>query len=449
MMRPRTLVVPTAGERPLLLHRCLLSFLRACQPYDQSFELVVAHNGSYAEEERTRGVLRELAREPGLDSVRFIGRAERRRYVEQLAAQLGGDEEVRAELVYALERVGSDGSNRNLLQLELVGDAYVSADDDTVALFSLVPEAELSDPFDECIDFDPTEFWFYGSREESFADASPHAVCPLWVFDSLLGRDVRIAQTGLVGDSGMEPSPYLLHHRGAATRARLLDDYALARACRYVRRGVARPTLAAGHMFMTTFCGFDGSDLLPPFLPLDRGADVLFAETLRATQLSLVGHVPLCVRHDPMPASPRAPMLSQLGVRATPAHLVSLALREWPRPKFTSGRARMRSLCAFLDDLVHDERAFASEFTALRFNYLSNALEAFELNVAGAEFGEDIDRARRAYADALRSAEVDVARAGTFISAFARLLAIWPDVDVAARRLRTAGIRPGVEEPPF
>jgi hypothetical protein len=200
---------------------------------------------------------------------------------------------------------------------------------------------------------------------------------------------------------------------------------------------------------MTTFCAFDGSKYLPPFLPLERGADGLFGELLRSTCLSLIGHLPLCVTHDPLPVGGRAPMLSQLGARATPAHLVDLVLREWWRPSTTDVRERTRSLRDFLDDVTRDREAFAQAFAGWRLRYLERTLEAtHSTGTFPRRWCEDVETARACALQATRTVEADAAPAATYVSALRRLLTIWPDVDAAARRLRAAGIRPGVEEPP-
>jgi hypothetical protein len=438
----------------MALRRCLLSFAETCRFYDADLDVVVADNGN--NDERTSTVLRELANEPRVSSVRFIGRPERARYIDALVDELG--EDARPELVYALGRYGSDGSNRNMLQLDQVGERYLSADDDVCSFFSRLAGSRLGPPYVESDLFDPTEAWFYESRDDAFTDAPRFMANPQTMFAPLLGRDVRAAQTGLVGASGMQPSAYFLACSSETTRHRLRRNYARARVSRWLRRGVTSTTLSAGDFFMTTFCGFDGEAMLPPFLPLERGADVLWGQTLRATHLSLIGHLPLLIVHDPDDGEARAPMLSELDARATPAHLVGLFLRAWPRPAFTDAADRMRGLAAWLDGVTDDARAFEALFSELRWNHLERALDNFERRVDErdlgepapvAEFYDDVARARAGFHAALQHTEADAPAACTFLRAFARLLTIWPDVDAAARRLRAKGIRPGIEEPPF
>lgn len=439
----------------MALRRCLLSFAEACRFYDADLDVVVADNG--ADDERTRTVLRELAGEPRVQSVRFIGRADRARYISALVHELG--EDARPELEYALARVGSDGSNRNILQLDQVGDAYISADDDVCAFFSRLAGSRLGPPWVESELYDPTELWLYDSRDDAFTDAPRFMTNPLTIFAGVLGRDVRAAQTGLVGASGMEPSPYLLSCASEATRHRIRRNYARARQARWVRRAVEYPTLSAGHFFMTTFCGFDGSRMLPPFLPLERGTDALWGRTLRATHLSLIGHLPLLVVHDPDDGEARAPMLSQLEqMRATPAHLVGLFVDAWPRPAFTDAEDRVHGFAAWLDGVTDDVRHFTALFLECRWQYLELALDNFNRRVGERDLCEpqpvdayfdDVARARAAYHAAIAHAEADAPAACTYLRAFARLLTIWPAVDAAARALRLKGIRPGLEEPPF
>ncbi len=464
----RHLVIPTGGARPRALANCIESHMQAAARAGDELELVIACNGSDAQEATTHALLREHQVEPRTTSLRIVGAWERERYVGELVREIAGakgDEQLRALLVYALERSPSDGSNRNLLQLDQVGDTYLSADDDTIAWLSRAVPDVLDRALEDFEGYDATEFWFYGSRDQVVdeLDRAQRAPAPLAVFDQLVdGVDVLVAQAGILGDAGMVPSSYLLTV-GGASRARLLADYPTARAARYVRRSVAAPLLSSGLYFQTMWCAFAGGALLPPFLPLDRGADALFGATLRTACGSLIGHVPWCVFHDPPDERPA--MLSGVG-DATPsiAHLVGLIMRDWPRPRTTDAATRLRSLGAWLLKWANlPDEAFEQSLCVLRWDHLQRAIDELEglraqlsphrlPRRAPHAWRVDVDAALEARRDQVgRSMAIfpGAVSLRAVLLAYGRLLEFWPDVDAAARRLRKRGVRVALDEPPF
>jgi len=489
-----TLVIPTDGRRPALLRRCIRGHARQSELDGLPLELVVCDNSGRADREAaTREVLREFCL--GM-TVRFIGTLERRRYVEQLIGELGDSPGLFAELAHALgpcgfddgssttagltwPRQGSDAPARNALQLAQVGHRYTSVDDDTTAFFSAVPRladdtmvhrsSAAGEPWAESTE-DPTEFWFFPSAQAAFDDAPRADLRPLYesLFMGVLGRDVRAAMTGLIGDSAMSPSPYLLSRRGI-TRAHLQADYELARRARHVRRGALEPTLTSHPHFMAVCSAFDGCELLPPFLPLQRNSDGLWGHVLRATTGSLIAHVPYCVTHDP--GEERPAMLSELVAWPTPAGLVRLVVDVWPRdPRCGSSAARMRSLAAYLFTWAElDAPEFERCLCSLRWAELEQGANRLQ---ADAELADELERGRPSGAErwppeAWRDDVVTAARskylwvgnplaihppgagARSYLAALARLLELWPLVDAAARQLAARGVRLGLEEPPF
>lgn len=457
----RTVCIPTDGRRPRELARAAASFHATSSDRTGlgGLDLVVADNNPDAGD-ASAGVLRALA---GERRVRFIGAWERAQYIPKLVEELGagGAERTRALLTYALERSGSDGSNRNLLQLDQVGDLYASTDDDTISRACyLGTDADVGEPR-EHEGYDPTEFWFFNRRR----DATGEGVFthnPIGELDVALAEGgVAAVQTGIAGDAGIRGSSYLLRLQGP-TRERLLANYSAARRGREVRRGVTRYTISSGHFFQTTCCAFDGRELLPPFLPLSRSCDALWGQTLRATHTNLIGHVPWAIVHDP--PDERAPLLSSLDdAPASPAHLVGLVLREWPRSRSTNPATRMELLGAWLELwLARDPHVLEAEIAELRYAHLARSLAVFEAavtNHAGPrppEYSLDVGAARKAYHHRmrLRGSWSDLHPIGadgalSYLQAFARLLQLWPHVDAAARRLRAAGVRPALDVTPF
>jgi hypothetical protein len=97
------------------------------------------------------------------------------------------------------------------------------------------------------------------------------------------GGRVVVTAAGVMGDSGMGSPSYFLSLRGAS-RARLLQSegvyrYALAR--QQVLRAVPRATVCDAPYCMALNLGLDNRDLLPPFTPVQRNQDGVFAAILR------------------------------------------------------------------------------------------------------------------------------------------------------------------------
>ena len=123
------------------------------------------------------------------------------------------------------------------------------------------------------------------------------------------GARVRVSFTGLAGDCGWGapfgfwgvPLGYLLLE-GEGLR-RLTRDAAAYRAqctSRELIRATTRAAIGDATFGMTTFVGLDLRGLVPPYLPVRRGQDVLWVQTLEACfDDALFGHVPCVLRHEP------------------------------------------------------------------------------------------------------------------------------------------------------
>jgi hypothetical protein len=113
---------------------------------------------------------------------------------------------------------------------------------------------------------------------------------------------VLVTMLGAEGDAGMGSSLHLLTLDGDS-RARLLASEAAYRhavARRRVLRGVTRPTVGDGGFCMAMHLGLDGRGLLPPFLPVQRNQDGVFAALVRCCLGGgLFGYLPRAVVHRP------------------------------------------------------------------------------------------------------------------------------------------------------
>jgi hypothetical protein len=324
-----TLVVPTCG-RPDALERCIASFATNAREYGRDIEVVV---GDDARDAGERESLRErLARVSRRDRVpiRYAGAEEKKRFVEELIRASGVPHEIAAfALLGADDGAERMGANRNALLLDVVGEACVSVDDDTVCLVAAHPER--LDHLRLVGETDPTEFWFFAERDDALSTVRFEPADFFGLHEALLGRPlcdllrdpksdvtdaghylardllrggthVAVTYNGVVGDSGMYSGANLLHTRGA-TRERLTQErsaYDLAFRSREVLRVVQAPTVCRGLPFMGTFFGLDARQPLPPFLPTRRNEDGVFGYALiKCFGEACMGHVPMAAVHDP------------------------------------------------------------------------------------------------------------------------------------------------------
>ena len=333
--RPAPRVISTVAvvtcDRPDAAMRCVTSVIEAARRHGRSPAIVVSDDSrDAANAARLHEALeRRRAEYP---AITHIGRGERAQLSTALASAIGDDRGIRETIQFALfgdPGQITPGASRNALLLHRAGKPFVSLDDDT--LCRVAPAPGLEDGLSLSSLPDPSQFWFYPDRQVALADPDWQPVDPLALHDRFLGRTaaaciaaledpggldlddadgpllsrvgagdrVAVTTTGLAGDSGMVSPTYYFTLRGPS-RERLLADYATFRESRAVVRTVTRPTLSTGGFLMTPCVGLDTTNVLPPFLPVGRNEDGVFAQALRTVSPdALVGHLPWAIYHDP------------------------------------------------------------------------------------------------------------------------------------------------------
>jgi hypothetical protein len=325
----RRLLVPTC-DRPDALERCIRSYAANAFTHGRTISVIVGDDSREgATRESLRSRLRSLARSLRL-GIRYAGDEEKVAYAAALAeASRVSASTIRFALFGPPDTHERMGDNRNVLLLDSVDERAVSVDDDTVCRLTAHPEVE--DRLTLGNSWDPTEFWFFRSRDEALSAACLCEADFFGVHERLLGRTIRsllttedacvsgagtwltrslasgkgrvaVTYSGVLGDSGMYSGANLLHLSGA-TRARLVgskDAYQNALASREVLRVARAPTICRSIPFMGTFYGIDGSSPLPPFVPTRRNEDGVFGFTLmKCFAFDCFGHLPFAAVHDP------------------------------------------------------------------------------------------------------------------------------------------------------
>jgi hypothetical protein len=387
------------------------------------------------------------------------------------------------------------GANRNASLLHTAGLPVLVTGDDVMGRVARAPEMEAG--LTVASTMDPTEFWFFPDRESAMGAVAFTDDDPLAQHERLLGRNlapcvadladadtldlddvssellgtlltgrgiVRCTSCGIVGDSGMGAPSYFLTVGGASSERLLWSEvgYESLRTTREIVRAVSRWTVADSLLFQGTSVGFDNTRLLPPYFPVQRNTDGIFAATLRSCwDDGLMGYLPWVVAHDP--PSSRAFEPRDLCMRPCEVHTPDVILQCITSYEHGPGAIepadRLRALGRHLRDLGSTDPGAFEEFLRMqRWRRLSSWISRLETLLSSNEdppeaWAEDVERCLdEAHGSLLREdavvpvdllTEGDADRALTvmqrLVLRFGELLEYWPAIHDAARRLREDG----------
>lgn len=379
------LAIPTCN-RPAELRRALHTYLMNFSRFERRPQILVADD-SPAEGDA-------LLAKQGF-RILYVGSHQRRKLVELLAE---GGEIPRDVLEFGLtpsEQMTRTGANRNTILLYTAGQMVLMADDDTICEPCFAPEQSHQPPLRLTSETDPTEFWFFADREAARSAAHLADFDILSKHEELLGRSVpsilleagansdvaglcdhllrslwsgtgRIAVTssGCVGDCGMHSGRGLRYHQGCGTRGRITASdccYRMALSSREVIRQAPAVTICHGSPFCAMFAGLDNRECLPPFLPICRNQDSVFASILNCCAPgSYLGYLPWSLVHDP---SVRREYDTSGAARMS--EIVIACVSGWKPPSSTSVEPRLQSLGTYLSDIASGTPAEFRETTLL------------------------------------------------------------------------------------
>ncbi len=322
--------IPTR-DRIDQLRRALASYIGNTREFGRDPDFVVTDDSfTPASRRDCCSMLEELAHEFGA-RLYYAGYEEKAAFATALAKETHLPDELLHFALLGDARCGtSHGANRNALLLHTAGEALLSFDDDSVC--ETVTTAPLGQGGLEIAGHvDPAKMAWFDSREAAFSSSTVQKIDLLAAHELLLGRRLgdavrdfsesselicgqmcehiqrslfqgtgRIIATynGLIGDCGLQLplTPSYLVRRGVRTESEYRD--AVTR--REMVRGVARTTIWHGTGWMNFASGLDNRQPLPPYLPVERGEDVMFMMLVRKCfQEGYFGFLPWAVLHDP------------------------------------------------------------------------------------------------------------------------------------------------------
>lgn len=339
-----TLAVPS-GDRPEVLQRTLATYEESFAASGRSVDVVVLDT-SRAEANRAANqrALAGLARRR-TGGVAYAGPADVERFIAALE-RAGVDPEVAAFGLLDPEQTGhAYGTARNALLLHCAGIPFLSVDDDVECRTAAAPhQAPGASVFTAdgpgYRNYDPHDYWFYGSREEVLADCPTAPLDVMATHEAVLGRPVRdvlgdptsrpvvldelrsaawveriasgsaralVTFFGLRGDAGMYAPTWHLLKDGASRERLVRSEAAYREACtsRELMRAVPRLTFNDGRFYQTTMMGLDNRALLPPTSPVMRYEDGVFRIMLhRMYEDGMCAFLPWTVLHNRPVAAP-------------------------------------------------------------------------------------------------------------------------------------------------
>ena len=481
----------TTRDRVDTLQRALVSYIDNCRAFGRSVEFVVIDDsGDPVVEERNQAMLEALGREHPV-SVRYANRLQRETFLTALIDASGiPDETVRFGLLGEGPCARTVGASRNTLLLDSIGACYMLVDDDSVCRIAK-PEEQL-DGLALTSQHDPTEFRFFPDRDATLRSIAFVEQEFLALHEALLGRDlgaclpavedaggldldratpafdqrlrsfggrVVTASAGIFGDSGVGTTGYLYAPPSSRKRlTRSQEEYLAAVKSRQLFRAVTRTTISEGALCMAGNLSLDNRQLLPPFYPLQRNSDGLFAAVLRkGFRDGYLGYLPWAIWHDP-PQSRSQPIeqFFEGASRTRLPEIVKLLIRAAPDVSGGDDGIALRKLGAHLKEVASGSLADFEEVVRTEF------WRAFSVGLGAAEepgLPDFYAAYRRKYLAILRRSlakpeyvvPLDLLDLGSeeeirhlvqrLVRQFGELLEVWPDIIKAVKELHDKEVR--------
>jgi hypothetical protein len=409
------LAIPTGGRRPEQLNRAFESYTSHVSQFGHNIAVLISDDCSSSTMSHALDSKTIQAATHAGTRVFYAGKEQKVRF----AIALGETNEIPADVIHfaLFGAYGGEtiGANRNAILLNTLGSLVLSVDDDTICKPAVAPHA-AEQTLMSGMDGELGEFWFFPDRESAlrnvgfqdrdvvgeherllgksvpqvFFDALQTGSVDLdgicsHLFNSLLSDQGHITLTsnGMVGDSGMANNLSVRMYQDEATRDRLDSEDAIkiALSSREVIRQFSGPTISHPAPFISTFFGLDNRRLLPPFFPVYRNDEGVFAQILsQCIEHQYAGHLPFTLIHAPSEKRFYS-TASPLSVRVSDIVLASLG--SWSGG--TSGRTTATALTELGRHLVElgsmAQADFDETVRALLWKRASVAMFAMESQV--------------------------------------------------------------------
>jgi hypothetical protein len=481
-------------DRTAALERAVVSHMEHTARFNrQTGFAVIDDSKDPSVAQANRAMLKRVSGERKIQ-IDYAGLEDRAIFAEALSRESGVPLEVVRFGLYGHPHLPTTiGAARNALLLHTAGELMLNPDDDVICELGRNPESQPGLALSSVQD--PTEFWFYPDRETTLRSVERVDTDYLAVHERLLGpiagslqryrndglqldrmstsferrlrqRGGRVAVTssGYFGDSGVGATAYLFLEANSHGRLiRSEEDYRCYVQSRQVLRSSPRATINDGSFCMSGSMGIDNREIVPPFFPVGRNSDGILGVTLRLCfPDAYIGFVPVPVHHAP--ESPRRQTFERIWERhstVTLSHIVvrllqlfkadpgpdsllyrlGLHMKSFGRLSFEdfSELLRLTSWRSFAQQQLHVERSLADRDSCPEFfaKYVRKYLETLRAALPKEDYIAPQElRKRYDAAQSIRATQ-------ELVALFGELLCHWEPIVLAARRLRTQGVRLG------
>lgn len=326
-----TLVVPTRN-RPASLLRCVSSYLGHAAARGRRLDCIVIDDS----DDELAG-LNEIAVSSGAPGGRRVTMRRTRERIGRATARRVGPGTAEAKAILAAcgcdtgQRCAAFSRNAALLATRSRG--LLSVDDDTVCTPSAMgtpqgPVPQLRSGWLVSERWNARDRVFFGALPLALEAVRPCDVDVLGEHAAALAVGAQLATNGVVGEAGAWAPSYVVIE--AITGEWNGQQYQSAMTRQVVVETATDYTLGSASYVATTFYSMHNQGLVPPFIPVARGEDVVFSTVWRAICPGLAfAYLPWVLRHDTVEGrSGRQPNLGEcIGIEAF--ELLVDTIRAW------------------------------------------------------------------------------------------------------------------------
>ncbi|WP_139240414.1 glycosyltransferase family 2 protein [Fodinibius roseus] len=336
--------IPTRN-RPKLLTRCLKSHLKNLHRHQRECTiLIVDDSDEQACMDANRQAVGEMCRRYQLP-FHWIDRTARYSFANVIAKISGAPiEVVRFGLLGDLRCGIRTGASRNTLLLLAAGELSLQVDDDTIC--NIVRPPDSTDGIALSSEAECNQYWYYDNLDQALAQSYREEGDILSLHEALLGKHpaqlieqhdsvkidhlgntllkkleqpeatVAFTMAGALGDWGMHRHWPRLGSEGRYQRlVENPDSYRDYLRTRQLFRGINQPTISDGMFCISMHIGLDTSELLPPFMPVQRSSDGIFGRLIHSCFPSLCqAYLSHGIVHAPIGRPEKVDISQALGV---------------------------------------------------------------------------------------------------------------------------------------
>jgi hypothetical protein len=320
-------------DRPNNLKLGLVGFIKNAAEHKHSIRFVVCDDSrTQIQRDEYLKILTEIKENFPQQKIDYVGLKEKQVWIDSLS-QMGVPADVIQFAIMGDREIGATyGANRNTLLLESAGEMFVSSDDDVLCEIAASPQMTSGVSLQSQ---KKTEYAVFESRQAALHSVKFENIDFLNMHNGILGRRLSdiISQTdslstihteymesnmlhpirhgrakvwatfpGIVGDSGSN-SNHFYHFFEDENLKRLTESkekFERSMLSREVYRHAKQLTIEPARSCMTTILGLDNRDVLPPFFPIFRNEDAIFAHLLGLLHDgALFAHLPWLFHHSP------------------------------------------------------------------------------------------------------------------------------------------------------